>query len=99
MLSQVSTIGAGVGVGVGVGDGEGVGVAVGVGVGVGVGDGVGLSEGTGIGVGVAVGVAMRAPLFQIVFLPDFIHVNFLPEYVFEAPTFVQGAPDFGADAE
>ena len=38
------------------------------------------------------------PLFQVSFLPDLVHVNFLPLAISVAPALVQGAPALGAAA-
>ncbi len=86
MLSQVRTIGAGVGVGVG--DRSGVDVGVGVGVGSGIGVAIGVTTG--------VGGLMATPLFQTSFVPDLIHVNFLPAAVAVDPAFAHLAPALGA---
>jgi hypothetical protein len=83
---------------VGVGVGVGVGVAIGVGVAVGVGDGVGS---TGLKTGFRSGffVALtRTPLFQTSFVPDLIHVNFLPDAVAVVPALLHFAPALGVAA-
>lgn len=72
----------------------GVGVGLGIGVVVGVGS-TGLKTGLGDGFGAAV---ITTPLFQTSLLPDFTHVNFLPEAVAVAPDFVHLAPAFGVAA-
>jgi hypothetical protein len=72
----------------------GVGVGVGTGVGVGVGS-TGLNTGLGDGFAAALIVT---PLFQTSFVPDFIHVNFLPDAVAVVPALVHLAPALGAAA-
>jgi hypothetical protein len=64
----------------GVGDGLGVGVGSSVadGEGVGVGDGVEVDVGVGIEVEVGIGLGSGTPLFQMSFLPDLMHVYFIP---------------------
>jgi hypothetical protein len=73
----------------------GVGVGVGTGVGVGVGS-TGLNTGFGDGFGAAL---IATPLFQTSFVPDFIHVNFLPDAVAVVPAFVHFAPALTAAKE
>jgi hypothetical protein len=72
----------------------GVGVGVGTGVGVGVGS-AGLKTGLGDGFGAAL---IATPLFQTSFLPDFTHVNFLPDAVAVVPALLHFAPALGAAA-
>jgi hypothetical protein len=91
-MDKVGTTGVGNGVAVGVG----VGVAEGVGVGVGVGVGSsGLKTGLSDGFGAAL---IATPLFQTSFVPDLIHVNFLPEAVAVVPALVHFAPALGVAA-
>jgi hypothetical protein len=82
----------GVGVGVAVGGGTGVGIDDGVGAGVG---STGLNTGFGDGFGAAL---IATPLFQTSFVPDLIHVNFLPDAVAVVPAFVHLAPALGVAA-
>jgi hypothetical protein len=76
------------------------GLTVGVGVGVGTGVGVGVgSTGLNTGFGDVFGAALIAtPLFQTSFVPDLIHVNFLPDAVAVVPALVHFAPALGAAA-
>ena len=53
--------------------------------GVGLPDGVGGEEGCGCGVGELFGEGSATPLFQIIFLPDFIAVYFLPRQMIVCP--------------
>ena len=80
----------GVGVGVGVGVGEGVGVATG--------EGVEVATGEGVEVATGEGFLIATPLFQTSFVPDLIHVNFLPEAVAVVPALVHLAPALGVAA-
>ena len=80
----------GVGVGVGVGVGEGVGVATG--------EGVEVATGEGVEVATGEGFLIATPLFQTSFVPDLIHVNFLPEAVAVGPALVHLAPALGVAA-
>jgi hypothetical protein len=70
----------------------GVGAAIGVGLGVG---STGFKTGLGDGFGAAL---IATPLFQTSFLPDFTHVNFLPEAVAVAPALVHLTPALGVAA-
>jgi hypothetical protein len=73
-----------------------VGVDVGVGSGVGVGVGsTGLNTGFGDGFGAAL---IATPLFQTSFVPDLIHVNFLPDAVAVVPALLHLAPALGVAA-
>jgi hypothetical protein len=72
----------------------GVGVGVGTGVGVGVGS-TGLNTGFGDGFGAAL---IATPLFQTSFVPDLIHVNFLPDAVAVVPALLHFAPALGVAA-
>ena len=75
------------------------GLTLGVGVGVGVAVGVG-STGVKTGLGDGFGAALIAtPLFQTSFVPDLIHVNFLPDAVAVVPAFVHLAPALTAAKE
>ena len=65
------------------------------GFGVGVGS-IGLYTGVGIGFGAAFTVT---PLFQASFVPDLMHVNFLPDAVAVDPALVHLAPAFTAAKE
>lgn len=75
---------------VGVWVGLGVGVGVGVDVGLGIGDGSGV--GAGVGVATGEGFLIATPLFQTSFVPDLIHLNFLPDAVAVVPALVHLAP-------
>ena len=57
-----------------------------------------MGVGIGVGVGVGVGFLIATPLFHTSFVPDFMQVNFLPEAVAVAPTFVHLAPALGVAA-
>jgi hypothetical protein len=52
----------------------------------------GFSVGVGVGVGVGVRILTVTPLFQINFLPNFTHVNFLPSAISMIPAFAHGSP-------
>jgi hypothetical protein len=69
-----------------------VGIDDGVGAGVG---STGLNTGFGDGFGAAL---IATPLFQTSFVPDLIHVNFLPDAVAVVPAFVHLAPALGVAA-
>ena len=73
-----SILGVGVGVGVGVPPTAPTGSPIAVGV------GEGLTDGFGAGI--------ETPLFQMSFLPLFMHVYFLPAYVEVCPALLQLAP-------
>jgi hypothetical protein len=87
-MDKVGTTGVGVGIGIGVDVGVGSGVGVGVG-------STGLNTGFGDGFGAAL---IATPLFQTSFVPDLIHVNFLPDAVAVVPAFVHLAPALGVAA-
>ncbi len=72
----------------------GAGVDVGTGVGVGVGS-TGLNTGLGDGFGAAL---IATPLFQTSFVPDLIHVKFLPDAVAVVPALLHLAPALGVAA-
>ena len=71
---------------------EGVGVGDGTGVGVG---STGVKTGLGVGFGAAL---IETPLFQTSFVPDLIHVNFLPDAVAVVPALLHLAPGLGVAA-
>ncbi len=68
----------------------GVAVAVAIGVGEVIGVGVGVVVGAGVATGF--GFTTATPLFQTIFLPLLVQVNFLPFAVAVAPTFLQLSP-------
>lgn len=79
------------------GVGEGVGVGVGVGVAVGVPPTAPIGSPIAVGL-VGVGFLIATPLFQTVFDPVLIQVNFLPAAMVVAPTLEHFAPAFGVAA-
>jgi hypothetical protein len=87
-MDKVGTTGVGVGIGIGVDVGVGSGVGVGVG-------STGLNTGFGDGFGAAL---IATPLFQTSFVPDLIHVNFLPDADAVVPVLVHLAPALGVAA-
>ena len=81
------------------GVGEGVGVGVGVGIGVGVGVPPTAPIGSPIAVGlVGAGFLIATPLFQTVFDPFLMQVNFLPAAMLVVPSLEHFAPAFGVAA-
>ena len=59
---------------------------------------MGVGEGIGDGVATGEGFLIATPLFQTSFVPDLMHVNFLPDAVAVDPALVHLAPALGVAA-